>query len=111
MLLLLVHLVRGLLLDCCEASSWVLILVFHRLLTEMLTCPERLRLFILTGDGGESVDRRVQAGLVNRLDALLAIEVVVLAVLLVALIRLLLIELLLYIACMLLLNPIFGRGE
>ena len=57
------------------------------------------------------MDRRVQAGLVNRLDALLAIEVVVLAVLLVALIRLLLIELLLYIACMLLLNPIFCRGE
>ena len=57
------------------------------------------------------MDRGMQTGLVYRLDALLAIEVVVLAVLLVALIRLLLIELLLYIACMLLLNPIFGRRE
>ena len=57
------------------------------------------------------MDRGVQTGLVKRLDALLAIEVVVLAVLLVSLIRLLLIELLLYIACMLLLNPIFRRRE
>ena len=58
------------------------------------------------------MDRCMQTSLVKRLDALLAIEVVVLAVLLVALIRLLLlIELLLYIACMLLLNPIFRRRE
>ena len=108
MLLLLVHLVRGLLLNCCEPSCGVPVLILYRLLAQMLICPERLWLFVFSRGGTESVDWRVHTGLVNRLDALLVIWVVVLVVLLMALVRLL-IELLLYIACMLLLllNPIF----